>query len=472
MPADYTPRPGALHTPGWAVLRDLTGYNAPMRPEAEPLYPRRGSPPDSRGAARQTLTRILLLRLFVALISFAGLLLFRSYSGIQIPMGQITLIFGVVLLSVTGGFWRLATSWPITNFELFSHLLLDVLFLVLVLFTVGGSSNPLISYLLVLLAVGATFLTQLYAYLFAVSSILIYSFFVVWDLRTEQMDHEMMSFQLHLVGMWVIFVVSAILIAVFVTRMAKAIRERELTLAAVRESEMRNEQLVAIGTLAAGTAHALGTPLSTMSVLLTELDKMSAEELARMQIKEDISILKEQVLRCRDSLGQLTRYYNKEYSQSNASATVADFMDSIRDYITNIHPAAHITFAVEPGNQTDQLPVEPSLNHAVINIIENAIKAAQQNVEVRCRLLRGETDSLEISVSDDGPGLPVSVMENMGEPFISTNKDSMGLGIYLANATIQKLGGSIEMFNKKSGGAMTIVRLPLHKGSKPEVSRA
>jgi two-component system sensor histidine kinase RegB len=416
---------------------------------------------DSKGAARQTLTRILLLRLFVALISFAGLLLFRGYSGIDVPMQLITVIFGMVLVSVFGGFWRLARPWPVTNFELFSHLLVDVLFLVLVLVTVGGSSNPLISYLLVLLAVGATFLTQAYAYLFAFSSIVIYSFFVVWDLRTEQMDHEMMSFQLHLVGMWVIFVVSAILIAVFVTRMSKAIRERELTLATVRENEIRNEQLVAIGTLAAGTAHALGTPLATMSVLLTELDRLSPQQLRDTDIKDDISILKEQVSRCRDSLAQLTRYYNKEYSQAGALSTVADFLESVRDYITNVHPSANISFIAEADIQREQVPFDPSLNHAVINLIENAIKAARREVHVSCRLLGDSPRVMEISVGDDGPGLPTAVMENMGEPFISTNKDSMGLGIYLANATVQKLGGSIEMFNKKSGGAMTILRLPL-----------
>ena len=61
--------------------------------------------------------------------------------------------------------------------------------------------------------------------------------------------------------------------------MANAIKVRELNLAEARENEIRNEQLVAIGTLAAGTAHALGTPLSTMAVLLTELDKLDAEDL-------------------------------------------------------------------------------------------------------------------------------------------------------------------------------------------------
>ena len=68
---------------------------------------------------------------------------------------------------------------------------------------------------------------------------------------------------------------------------------------------------------------------------------------------------------------------------------------------------------------------------------------------------------MEISINDDGPGIPTKVMENMGEPFISTRKDSMGLGIFLANAAVQRLGGTIEMFNLKIGGALTLIKLPL-----------
>ena len=64
-------------------------------------------------------------------------------------------------------------------------------------------------------------------------------------------------------------------------------------------------------------------------------------------------------------------------------------------------------------------------------------------------------------MKDDGPGIPTKIMENMGEPFISIRKESMGLGIFLANAAVQRLDGSIEMFNLKSGGALTLIKLPM-----------
>ena len=420
-------------------------------------------PSERGGGARQGLQLLLMLRTFVTAVSSIGLLLFRGFSTLEIPMTFILWLLATVVLSIILGYWRLRASWVMSNGELFCHLLVDVVFLFILLLNTGGVTNPLISYLLVLLAVTATLLPRAFVNSFAVGSILIYTFFLILDLQADHspsaLDQEI-AFQLHLVGMWVIFLVSAILISVFITRMASAIKDRELNLAQAREKEMRNEQLVAIGTLAAGTAHALGTPLSTMAVLLTELDKQDGEQLRSGETKEDISILKQQVTRCKDSLTQLTRYYNKEHPEQEERVALPHFVSDIRDYITNIHPSAAITFDVEVDDDTE-VDSNPSLKHAVINIIENGIKAARTRVDVNFKVVSEDYPRVEIAVNDDGPGIPSEVMENMGEPFISVRKESMGLGIFLANAAIQRIGGSIEMFNLKTGGALTLIKLPL-----------
>ncbi|MBQ14966.1 MAG: hypothetical protein CMQ17_11300 [Gammaproteobacteria bacterium] len=420
-----------------------------------PLYSGEG-----RSVGRLALQRLLLLRIIVTVMSSIGLIVFQLLSPIEVPILLILSLIACILLSVVLGFWRLRASWAITNTELFSHLLLDVLFLIILLFYTGGAGNPLISYLLVLLAVGATLLTQFYVNVFALGSIAIYSFFILLELQSDSgASEDVVGFQLHLVGMWVIFVVSAILITLFVTNMAKAIRERESNLAKARETEMLNEQLVAIGTLAAGTAHALGTPLSTMAVLLTELNKQSPEELKNSEIKADISLLKEQVGRCKNSLNQLIRYYHKENEDREEKVQLTTYVNDIKDYIINIHPSASVEFMVD-SNANPNISSNLSVKHAIINIIENGIKASTNHVDVLFKWVEGEQKHFEIAVNDDGPGIPTEVMENMGEPFKSSRKDSMGLGIFLANAAIQKLGGTIEMFNLKMGGALTLIKLP------------
>lgn len=425
----------------------------------------------TESSSRQALQRLLLLRLLVTLLSLVGAGIFHAFSPLNVSVQFLLAVVAGIAASLVFGYWRLRHATLISQRELFAQLVLDAAFLIVLLFYTGGASNPLISYLLVLLAVGATLLIQWYVTLFSIGSILVYTLFLLSELQNEHSDHMMVNFQLHLVGMWVTFVLSAVLITLFVTRMAAAIRSRELTLAKARENEMRNEQLVAIGTLAAGTAHALGTPLSTMSVLLTDLDKLSAEELQRTPLKEDISLLRQQVMRCKDSLSQLTQFYNKSNKAELEGTHCAELLADIRDYIVNIHPRARVQFTVEPATGALRVAADLSLRHAVINLIENAIKAARSNVIVDCRPCPGERESgscIEISIQDDGPGIPASVMENMGEPFISTRKDSMGLGIFLANAAIARHNGSIEMFNRKSGGAMSVIRLPVNAAAAGE----
>lgn len=416
----------------------------------------------SGGASRLALQRLLFLRAIVTSVSTLGYSVFQFSTPLAISPTLILSLVLTIALSCILGWWRLKQPWPVRSAELFGHLLVDAIFLIVLLIFTGGVSNPLISYLLVLLAVGATLLPRLYIYSLALLSVIIYTLFLFSDLSQGQ-DHtnEMMDFQLHLVGMWVIFLVSAVLITVFVTRMARAIQERELILAQARESEIRNEQLVAIGTLAAGTAHALGTPLSTMSVLLTDMDKLSEKELQRQLnnkvLQADIALLKQQVYRCKDSISELVKFYHKEDSDSSAAISVSAFRDDIAGYITNIHPRTEVSYEIRAGSSRT-ISGEPAFKHAVINIIENAIKACRKRVNVIFDLTLDEVS--EIRIQDDGPGIPAAVMENMGEPFVSTRKESMGLGIFLANASIQKLGGSIELFNHRDGGALALIKLP------------
>lgn len=413
---------------------------------------------------RVGLLRLMLLRGFVTAIGLIGLALLQPFSSIDVPLNAIAVLSCAVAASLVFGYWRLRRGASITPLELLGHLLVDVSLLVGLLWLTGGISNPLISYLLVLLAVSATLLPRLMVIGFAMASTALYTFFLLLDLSSDQQmamsgDMQEMTFQLHLVGMWVIFVVSAALITVFITRMAEGIRRRELTLAKAREEALRSEQLIAIGTLAAGTAHALGTPLSTMSVLLSDLDELATENLGVPEVKEDISVLRQQVTRCRNSLTQLTRYYHKDEGRSEQTIPISAFIEDVRDYLTNIHPRSNIQITLY-NIDNKHLNSDLSIKHALINIIENGIKAAKDKVTLELRVSRAD---LTITIADDGPGIPAEVMENLGEPFISVRNQGMGLGIYLANASISRLGGSIEMRNRVEGGAVTRITLPLAK---------
>ena len=135
-------------------------------------------------------------------------------------------------------------------------------------------------------------------------------------------------------------------------------------------------------------------------------------------------------------------------------------MDDIKEYLANVHPSSTLNFESNCPTSTKILS-NLNLRHALINIIENSVKAASNHVSIRFDFYESQSSEIEISIIDDGPGIPTEVMESLGEPFISTRRESMGLGIFLANASITQLGGRIEMFNLKLGGAKTSIRLPM-----------
>lgn len=421
-----------------------------------------GTSGELRSAPRISLQRLLVLRTLVVLTGFPGAVIFDFFSPLNLPVLPVAALLAGICASLVLGVWRVRKATLISNRELALHLSLDFVFLTVLLIYTGGATNPLISYLLVLLAVGATLLSLFWANIFAILAIGVYTVLLLIGINAdEHADHMMPGFRVHLVGMWVTFVVSALLITAFVSRMAAAIRSREVTLAKARENEMRNEQLVAIGTLAAGTAHALGTPLSTMAVLLADLDDMTEEELREQSVKADIHLLRAQVVRCKNSLDQLTRFYNKNDHSEPGQLRLESFHEAVGDYITNIHPQAKIRFELAAGCGSALIPADITIRHALINIIENAIRAANDEVVVTYNWETGDHLHILMSVQDDGPGIPAEVLESMGDPFISTRSDSMGLGIFLANASIQRHGGSIEMFNVKNAGARTVIRLPV-----------
>ena len=140
---------------------------------------------DGTSLGRQGLQRLLLLRTFVTVASVAAVIILQAFFELEIPVTFIIYLIAGILLSVLIGYRRLAASNFISNFELFYHILVDVFFLVVLLLNTGGASNPLISYLLVLLALTATLLPQTFVNVFSIGGILIYTSFLLLDLSAR-----------------------------------------------------------------------------------------------------------------------------------------------------------------------------------------------------------------------------------------------------------------------------------------------
>ena len=261
-------------------------------------------------AARQNLRQLSIIRNIALGGQLFALLFFSQIQDIGLPVTTLSIVLALYGLVIVTTWWRSFQSPAITELEFFSHLLLDILFFTALLYFSGGASNPFVSYYLVPISIAATTLPLRYTWSIALLSLGAYSWLLVNYLpipalspALEQGDHHDSSNNLHILGMWCNFVVSALLITYFVTRMASTLKEQEIKLAQQREDQLRDEQVIGIGTLAAGTAHELGTPLNTMKILVDEMRDEIQDE--KSDFDEDLSILQQQIEQCRTTLKQL-----------------------------------------------------------------------------------------------------------------------------------------------------------------------
>ena len=372
---------------------------------------------------------------------------------------------------------RLRSDRPVGNPELFAQLCVDVLALSVLLYYGGGSTNPFISLFLLPLVIAAATLPQRYTWFMASLTAACYSalMFYYQPLPHNHHDHNS-AFSTHVMGMWLGFFISAVVVAYFVTQMAQAVRGRDKMLARVREDILRNERIVALGTQAAGAAHEMGTPLSTMAVVIGELQHDLTEN--QTGLRDSLAILDEQVRGCKRILDKILSH--AQDSGDATSQTVDSLMAEVLDEWQLLRPTAkyhYVSLLPETGQagnlrsrcshkgrpgggSSAQLDAGTTLRAALLNLLNNAADASPQGIEI---ISRCDATHFTLTVVDHGAGLSDEVARQAGSAFFTTKSEGRGLGLFLANATVERLGGTVMLTNNPQGGASTVLTLPLVK---------
>lgn len=404
------------------------------------------------------LRRVFVLRS----IEICGLLLALALAvtalQLPLPLPPMGTVIGLLVLVNAFTWWRLRRSWPVADGEFFAQLLVDVVAITVLLFYAGGSTNPLVSFYLVPLVIAAITLPAAYAWIMAVLTAGCYTLlmFNYHPMMPKDGDFKTAVY-LHLTGMWFTFVLSAFLIAFFVERMASTIRERDRQLAAAREETLRNERIVALGTLAAGAAHELGTPLATMAVVARELQREYADN---MDLAEDLQLLREQVDNCKHILSGLLASAGQARGEYAAGVELDRYFAELVEKWRLMRPGIAAEAEWRGSLPAPRIVVDQTLSQALMNLLNNAADASPHCVEIR-----GNWDAEEarVEIRDRGPGLSPEAAQNVGKPFFTTKGHGIGIGLFLANATIERFGGKVALYNREGGGAITEVRLPLAK---------
>ncbi len=335
--------------------------------------------------------------------------------------------------------------------EVLVQLAIDIVAFSVLMFLSGGAANPLISLLLLPVAIAAMALSARCAVLVAAMAVAAYSALNIVYLPLPVADAARAA-RLHLAGMWLTFVFSVALVTWLAVRMTEAIRRRDAELAAAREQALRDERVVALGALAAGAAHELSTPLATMAVIAGELE---ADERLDDDVRADIALLRKQVTACKGIISGLAVRAGAERLDSAAAVPVAAWLEGVHARWREMRPRVRSELDVAGVSPRLSFVADATLAQALTNLLNNAANAGRT---VRLEARR-DGDWLEIEVRDDGPGFPPQVLERAGREPFPGHAGGSGIGLFLARASITRLGGELGLFNDHGGVAR--IRLPL-----------
>jgi two-component system sensor histidine kinase RegB len=239
--------------------------------------------------------------------------------------------------------------------------------------------------------------------------------------------------------------------------MGATLRERDRGLAEAREQALRDERLIALGTLAAGAAHELATPLSTMAVLTKELEReySHGDDLAGR-----LRTLREQIDRCKNVLSVLSASAGQVRAESGSRLPVDEYLEQIIGDWRRVRPAVTVRARWSGVGPAPAVLAERTLTQAIMNVLNNAADASPHDVEV---IARWDDRQWQIEVYDRGDGLSDAASAHAGKGIFTTKKEGqgLGLGLFLAHSTIGRFGGSVQLFNRDGGGACTRIILPL-----------
>ena len=358
---------------------------------------------------------------------------------------------------------RLRSHNPVSTAELFTQLCIDVGALTILLYLSGGSTNPFVSLYVLPLVIAAATLPNRYTWGMAALTVACYSLLMFYFVPLSQDHHHHDAgndaFNSHVMGMWLGFVLTAIVVAYFVVQMAQAVRKRDEMLVQAREDILRNERIVALGTQAAGAAHELGTPLSTMAVVIGELQLETKNDPAW---NGSLAILNEQVRGCKRILDKILAD-----AQQGGGATLQSpdqVLSDVLDEWQLLRPTAQYYFTKPKDGARDdtvRIRADTTLRAALMNLLNNAADSSTPypieiltHIDEHCYILE---------INDQGSGLNEEAAFKAGSAFFTTKQEGRGLGLLLANATVERMGGTVRLFNRKMGGATTQLTLPIVK---------
>jgi two-component system sensor histidine kinase RegB len=341
---------------------------------------------------------------------------------------------------------------PVHESQIALVMMLDIAVLTGLLYFSGGPHNPFAFLYLVQIALATVLVRALWSWTLVGLSFVGFGVLLLAHQPLEIPDDSRM------IGIWVALGVASAFVVHFLRRITGALAERDAELTEARGLAARQERLASLATMAAGAAHELSTPLGTVALAAKELEH-ALTKTDEPELAADARLIREQVGRCRAILEQMAQGAGT-VGENVATCTIGELLDEALVGVRDT-PVVHRHVPDELARTVLRLPPR-AMSQALRSLITNAQDASPPTAAVMVSV-RGEGTQLELAVHDRGGGMPREILARIGEPFFTTKPPGrgMGLGLFLARAVIEAVGGTLQIDSTDGAGTVVRVILPL-----------
>lgn len=345
--------------------------------------------------------------------------------------------------------------WASKVKSLFLSLLIDLLALCSLLIFTAGCHNPFSSLVFVSAILGPMFLSRKHsiAYLACTAVGLTTVCLYTEPVLVNANGHVVSPYLTIAAKVIVLFMLGSL------TLWLKACLDRsQQRFEKLYKQRQRLNNFRAVGVVAGQLSHELSTPLNTIKLMM---DKMERKEgLAQLS---ELRIARSALQQCERTVRNLFDCGVDAESLSFKDTEVGDFMRSICEKWQMEFPNVKLDLDVDSSAEAlhYRLPVNP-FAQAVMDLLDNAMDASEGSESVEIQVaVASRADGLNISILDKGCGLDQTIVDRIGEPFVSTKSSGTGLGLYNALSLLEALGGSLGLRARNGGGTQVQMVLPL-----------
>jgi two-component system sensor histidine kinase RegB len=328
-------------------------------------------------------------------------------------------------------------------------LALNIVELAALLFLTGGLQNPFSFLFLGPVLISATVLPIRMTVGLGLLAVACASALVFFHLQLPwDSEDPLVLPPIYLFGVWLSIVLAIGVTSLYAFQATEEARKLSDALAATELVLTREQHLTQLDGLAAAAAHELGTPLSTIFLISRELEKTVD---GNDPLASDLKTLREQAQRCRDILAKLTQLSSSgaPFDRMPISTLIEEAVAPHRDFGVAIKVRLAVAATREPAGARN-----PAILYGVGNILENAVDFARTTVEVNAWW---NADTVEIIISDDGPGIAPDMLHRIGEPYLSRRRSAdethrertgLGLGVFIARTLLERTGAKVSFSNR------------------------